>query len=294
MKLSDMIDSSELLRDAEFQDLGYSHDPGYLMLTFCDNIYYLNKVLANSSVSAIITNPCLVDKVPEQYGLVVSNDPRNTFFDVYVRLLSMGCFHFCQETGMGENCKIAKSALISPNTFIGDNVIIGENVVIHDNVIIGDGTRIESGAVVGAQGILYVFLKDRIKFVEQVGGVVLGKEVTLLANSVVARSIFPNAPTRIDDYALVGISSNIGHDSHIGESSRILGNCVVAKSAKVGKMVAMGTSSVIRENITIGDYARVQAGSIVVEDVGENMRVSGNFAMDHNKHMRNFFKAKKE
>lgn len=66
------------------------------------------------------------------------------------------------------------------------------------------------------------------------------------------------------------------------------GNCLVGGSAKLGENVILGPSVTIKGGIKIGANSRVRIGSVVVQNYPENSDISGNFAYEHIKNIRNF------
>ena len=292
MRLSDYFTKEDIYRDGIFVDLGYASSDGENLLTFCDNIYYFQEAKKNINISAvIIKKEMLKDIDVSNISISFAKDPRDKFFQIYEDLRDKNLFKNSFKYGIAKSATIAKSAIISKNSYIGENTVIEDNVVIKDNVYIGDNCYIDVGTIIGSDGILYRYDKDNnTKFIKHAGSVKIGNNVTLLANSVVVKSLFVNMPTTIEDYSIIGISSTIGHEAYIGSNVKVLGNCVVAKNAKIGNNSTIGSSSVIRENITIGKNADIKAGSIVVKDVAENSSVSGNFAIEHRQHIKEFFK----
>jgi carbonic anhydrase/acetyltransferase-like protein (isoleucine patch superfamily) len=100
--------------------------------------------------------------------------------------------------------------------------------------------------------------------------------------------------TVIGDNTIIGISSNIGHDVQIGKNCSISSNCVIARKAKLENGVWVGPSSTIREHVNIGPNSQIKLGSVVIEDVKASESVSGNFALNHPIHLRNYLKKKRD
>ncbi len=292
MQLSDFFSAQEIYQDGEFQDLGYSNHSGHKILSFCDNIYYLTNALQNLNITSLIITTNMVDELPPTTkGVVISENPRQSFFKLYNYMREKNLFVYDLKYGIEESATIAKSAIISQKSYIGKNTIINENVVIKDNVFIGENCFIDIGVIIGNEGVLYMYDKyGNTQFLKHAGVVKINNKVTLLANSVVVKSVFPNMPTIVDSYSIIGIATTIGHEAKVSNNCKILGNCIVAKNVTIGANTLVGSSSVIRENISLGKNVDVKSGSIVVKDVKEGDKVSGNFAYTHSKRVRNFIK----
>jgi UDP-3-O-[3-hydroxymyristoyl] glucosamine N-acyltransferase len=283
-RLADYFSRSEVRADGAFNDLGHADSPVAGTLAYCESIHYVDIANGNPNVSCVITTPALVDKVAAGKGMVVVERPRVAFYNVHEAL---------NPARAGPEAQIHASAIVSPSATIGRGVVISERAVVRGNVSIGDNCFIDAGAVLGAEGILYLRYGEENRRILHRGGVQIGRSVTVLANSVVVRGIFPGQPTLIEDHALVGVSSVIGHEARLGRNSVVSGNCVIARGASVGAEAWIGTSSMVREYVRIGDRASVKAGSIVVTDVADGAEVSGNFATNHNRRMMQYLKDRK-
>lgn len=291
MKLSDFFNENDIIQDGEFLDLSYADAKGKKILTFCDNLFYLNKALKNSDVSAVIIENTLKAHLKETTkAFSISSNPRNSFFDVYAHLRDNKLFPKNFNYGIESSAKIASSAIISQKCYIGKNCVISDGVIIKDDVFIGDNCFIDSGAILGNEGILYKKVEGDNLFIKHAGIVIIEENVTILANAVIVKSIFTNMPTKVGAYSIIGIATTIGHEATIGRNCRILGNCVIAKNVNISHNTIVGSNSIIRENISIGENCDVKAGSVVVKHMKDNEEVSGNFAFDHKKNTINYLK----
>lgn len=292
MKLGDYFNNGLLFREGVFDTLGHAacRQPG--VLVYCESIQYVRMANANANVTCVITSEQLAGYVDAEKGLAVEPEPRFSFYMLHRRLLEAGMGAHQVEGGIGEGCEIHQTARISDRCRIGRGVTIKENVVICDGVTIGDNVFIDIGAIIGSEGILYVSNNGRNETVRHGGGVVIGEGATLLGNAVVVKSVHPSQLTVVGDHSIVGIASNIGHDAVLGKNCVVSGNCVIARGASLGDGAYVGTSSMIREYVHLGEKAQVKAGSIVVESVRPGEAVSGNFAIRHGRHLRQFAREK--
>lgn len=295
MLLSDFFQKENIFQDIEFQDLGYSQHHGTKILTFCDNIHYLEKSLSNTNVVAIIIKKEMLKNIKEiLIGIIIHDKPRDIFFELYNHMRDNNLFIKNLKYSIDKSAKISNSAIVSKKCSIGKNCVISENVIIKDDVFIADNCFIDCGVIIGNEGILYNYDENGdTKFIKHAGIVTIGQNVTLLANSVIVKSVFSNMPTNISNNSIIGISTTIGHEANLAHNTKILGNCVIAKNVQIGANTIVGSSSVIRENTIIGSGVDIKAGSIVVKNVDNDFCVSGNFALDHRLNIKDYFKKKR-
>ena len=295
MQLKNYFSNNLIHRNASFKELSYASGSGEYLLTFCDSIKYLNIALKNKNIVAIIIKKKLLSYVYDKnlsLGIALDDNPRKKFFKIYNELQSSNLFKNNFKKGIAKDAIVSNNAIVSANSYIGENSVISDNVVIKDGVFIGDNCFIDSGVILGNDGMLWIKNNEnKLTHIRHCGIVKIGSNVSILANAIVVKSIFQNMPTIIDDYSIIGISTTIGHEAVIGKNCIISGNCVVAKNVNIGKNSVIGSMSFIRENITIGNNADVKAGSIVVKNIVNNEIVSGNFALNHNKNIKNYLKS---
>lgn len=284
-RLSDHFSTAEVLRDGSFAYLDEAGTTQPDSLVFCQNLAFLETANANSNVAAVITTPELAAEA-RAAGVVVSTNPRLAFFRLYRQFVAAGVAYPPMKFGLGKGCDIHPSAVVSPRTRIGDHVTIAANAVIEDFVEIGDNTYIGANAVIGAEGMMTVWEEDGSPLVvKHAGGVVIGRDVVILAGAVIAKSLYRSF-TSIGDYCQIGILANIGHGVRVGERCVISGNCVVTGRTTLGERVWMGVSASIAPGLHIGADVQIKMGSIVVHDVLPGQVVSGNFALPHNVNMK--------
>lgn len=283
-RLSDYFSPEELRREGHFTDLGHADSSAPGTLAYCDSVHYLEMANANSNVSCILATPELAMKAAAGKGVVAHASPRNAFYRLHERL--------DQASRQGETL-IHPSAIVSPKARVGRGVVISERAVVRDDVEVGDGSFIDAGAIIGAEGLLYLREGGNNLRIRHRGAVSIGSHAVILANAVVVRAIHPGQPTVIGDNAIVGIASTIGHEAILERNCVISGNCVIARRARIGEGAWIGTSATVREYVRIGARASVKAGSVVIEDVPEGAEVSGNFAVPHGRRLLQYLRDKK-
>jgi UDP-3-O-[3-hydroxymyristoyl] glucosamine N-acyltransferase len=176
-----------------------------------------------------------------------------------------------------------------PNTMIGTNVEIGAgtiiypNVTIYDNVTIGQDCVIDAGAVIGAEGFSIHYEDGKWVDMKNVGGVKIGDNVKIGANTCIDRASLENAYTIIEKFVKIDNLCHVAHNVVIGEGSVLCPQVCVGGSTVIGQGVWLGIGAILREHITVDDFAFVCMGSVVTGDVESGTRVAGYYAMNSNR-----------
>lgn len=288
MKLSEIIkgiDSVSLKRDGEFEYLKLiSVKTESEALTFIEDEKYLGYI--NESISCIVCNKKLYDKIPERIGVVISENPKIDFFKIHNKLIKEEMkTNDRHETVIGDMCSISEKAIISNyNVKIGNNVVIEENVIIRDNVEIGDNSIIRAGSIIGGEGFEFIKIgQESILQVVHGGGVKIGKYVEIQYNAHVDKAVFQGDCTAINNHTKVDNNTHIGHGVKIGKRCLIASSVSVSGSTIIGDDCWIGAGAIVSNNLTIGKDSRINIGSVVTKDVKEEESVSGNFAINHSK-----------
>jgi len=287
-QLSEWFAPSQVYRDGSFATLGGNRTRAEATLAYADSPAYTKPLAANPKITALITRKELAERLPATLGVIVADDPRTTFYELHQRFVAATGYWNDFMPSRGEGCHIHPSALIDPATQIGDGVYIGPSVIIGACTVIESDVRIESGVTLGAEGILYLKGEGGISRLPHGGGVIIRKGATLLANAVVARSVHDSLSTEVGERSIVGIASCIGHEAFIGSDCVVSNNCVIARNAVMEAGAFVGTNAFVRENLTLGANSRVMAGSVVVSSVAAGKTVSGNFAISHEKRLKEY------
>jgi acetyltransferase-like isoleucine patch superfamily enzyme len=153
-----------------------------------------------------------------------------------------------QSVTHGSNIKIGKGCLIEDYSHIGNNCVIGEQCRIHRNVYIDNNVFIGNRVKIQNNNSIYegVTLED---------GVFIGTNVTFI-NDRYPRAILRNG-------------------NQVGRDDWTMGKIHVCYGASIGagSVIMCGKD---RKELTIGKWAMVAAGSVVLEDVPDGAMVAGN------------------
>ena len=149
---------------------------------------------------------------------------------------------------VGKDVKRGDNLLLEDGSFIDDGAEIGDNCRIHRNVYIGKNVKIGNNVKIQNNNSIYegVTLED---------GVFIGTNVSFI-NDRYPRSI-------------------LREGKQVGPGDWEMGKTHVCYGASIGagSVIMCGTN---KKNLTIGKWAMVAAGSVVMEDVPDGAMVAGN------------------
>jgi UDP-3-O-[3-hydroxymyristoyl] glucosamine N-acyltransferase len=262
-------------------------------LTFAGSAEYLASCVARPEVVAVLTTREVFDAhtragaAPRTVGIALTPRPREDFFRFHNWLAANTDFYRRpNESRRGSNCRIGRLASIDEhNVILGDNVVVEDLVRIGPNTTIGDDTVIGAGTVVGSDGFQVLALPSgELLKVTHVGGVTLGARVELMSNCAVARHIF-NDDTTIGDECKFDNLVHVAHAVKMGRRCRFAANAMLCGSVQLGDDVWVGPSVTISSEIIVGDGANLSIGAVVTKNVPPKARVTGNFAIPHDRFM---------
>lgn len=175
---------------------------------------------------------------------------------------------------IGEHCVIGDGCEIGANTVIGDHCVLGRdcllraNVTLYHDVVLGDRVQIHSGAVIGADGFGFAPDKGRWHKIAQLGGVRIGNDVDIGANTCVDRGAL--ADTVIEDNVILDNLIQIGHNVRLGEGSAMAANVGVAGSTTIGKHCTVSGGAGIAGHLTLADGVHVAAMTTISKSITES------------------------
>lgn len=183
------------------------------------------------------------------------------------------------------SASIGANAVVAPGAVIGENVVIGANCYVGDNTVIGDNTRLwanvsiyhgvvigrnclfQSGAVIGSDGFGYAPQGRQWVKIPQLGGVVIGDNVEVGANTAIDRGAIED--TVIANGVIIDNLCHIAHNVQIGENTALAGGAMVAGSAKIGANCAMGGMAGVSGHLSVADNVVLTAKAMVIKSVDQ-------------------------
>ena len=174
---------------------------------------------------------------------------------------------------------IGPQVVIEANVILADNVVIGAGTVLQDEVIVGENTRIAEnvtichgveigknvvihpGVVIGADGFGIVNDKGKWIKIPQIGGVKIGDNVEIGANTTVDRGAIEDTVigdgVKLDNQIQVGHNVIIGNNTVIAGCSGIAGSTIIGENCIIGGGVGIGGHIEIADNVIITGMSMV-------------------------------------
>ncbi len=177
---------------------------------------------------------------------------------------------------IGARSRIEAGATIGPGCVIGPDCVVGQGseliarVTLVTRVTLGKRVRIHAGAVLGADGFGLAMEGGRWLKVPQLGGVRIGDDCEIGANTTIDRGALDD--TVLEDDVRLDNQIQIGHNVHIGAHTAMAGCSAVAGSARIGRYCLIGGGAGILGHLELCDRVIVTAMSLVtssIHDPGE-------------------------
>lgn len=192
---------------------------------------------------------------------------------------------------------IDPSAEIAQGVFIGDNVEIGAgvkihagstlmaysqvgegseifpNVVLYPKVKIGKYCRLHAGAIIGADGFGYKFHQGIHHKIWHMGGVEIGNQVEIGANSCIDGGAF--VPTRVGEGSKIDNQVQVGHNCQLGRGVILCGQVALGGSAILEDYCMLGGAVGIGPDVKLGMGSQVAASAKVNRDWPAGSKLGG-------------------
>lgn len=212
-----------------------------------------------------------------------------------------------RHAGVHPSAIVDKTARIAASASIGPLVVIGADTVIEDNVCVQAGTVIGASCSLGADTVIYprVTLYDHVHIgargiihagvvlgadgfgfapnpaqekgawgkIAQLGGVVIGNDVEIGANTTIDRGALEN--TEIGHGVKLDNQIMIGHNCKIGNHTAMAACVGVAGSTTIGARCIIGGASMFSGHITVADDVQVSGGTAITSDINQASRMTG-------------------
>ncbi len=274
---------------------------------FVANVRYRG-ALASSQAGCVIVGPALRDDVVTRPSAIVTPDPYLYFARLTqwwaarsaaprvagvhpsavvahgVSLAADACVG--PQAVIEAGALIGAGAVIGAHCFVGAGVVIGASTRLAPRVTLMPGTRLgercilHSGVVIGADGFGFAPTQGRWEKIEQLGGVCVGDDVEIGANTCIDRGALDD--TVIGHGVKLDNLIQVGHNVQIGDHSAMAGCVGIAGSARIGQGCTVGGGAIVLGHLELADGVHISAASVVMRSIRQPGQYSGVFPLDDN------------
>jgi len=174
---------------------------------------------------------------------------------------------------VGARARIGAGAIVGPGCVIGEDCVVGPGcrlvarVTLVRRVRLGHRVLVHPGAVLGADGFGLAMDGGRWIKVPQQGGVRVGDDCEIGANTTIDRGAIED--TVLEEDVRLDNQIQVGHNVRIGAHTAMAGCVAIAGSAVIGRYCLVGGGAGIVGHITICDRVVIQAMSLVTRSIDE-------------------------
>lgn len=172
---------------------------------------------------------------------------------------------------IGARSRIAAGARIGPGCVIGDDCVVGADcelvarVTLVTRVRLGERVLIHPGAVLGADGFGIAMDHGHWIKVPQLGGVVVGDDCEIGANTTIDRGALED--TVLEEDVRLDNQIQIAHNVRIGAHTAMAGCSAVAGSAKIGRHCLIGGGAGVLGHLEVCDRVVITSMSLVTHSI---------------------------
>jgi UDP-3-O-[3-hydroxymyristoyl] glucosamine N-acyltransferase len=276
-------------------------------IAFLSNPRYQPQLLA-SQAACVIVGPAMRDAAATRGATIVCSDPYLAFakltqwWAAQSRSAPQAGVHpsavvdeaafIDPSASIGPLAYISRGARVGPGAVVGAQCHLGEGAELgagswlKPRVVLGDACRIgqrgivHSGVVIGADGFGFAPDAGRWEKIEQLGGVSIGDDVEIGANTCIDRGALDD--TVLEDGVKLDNLVQIGHNVRVGAHSAFAGCVGVAGSARIGRHCTAGGGAIILGHLELVDHVHISAATVVTRSIRKPGQYSGVFPFDDN------------
>ena len=246
--------------------------------------------LAATKAGCVIVAPALRDEAAARGAAIVTPDPYlyyarlSQWWVEQVRPAAPGGIHTSAvvdaSAAIDPSASIGPLASIGAGASVGAHTRIGARVVMADGCHIGERCIVHPGAVIGADGFGFAPNQGRWEKIEQLGGVRIGNDVEIGANTCIDRGAIED--TVIEDGVKLDNLVQIGHNVRVGAHTAMAGCVGVAGSARIGAHCTLGGGAIVLGHLELVDHVHVSAATTITRSILKPGLYSGVFPFDDN------------
>ncbi len=188
---------------------------------------------------------------------------------------------------IGDGAVIEDGVVLGPHCVIGDDCIVGAQsrlvarVTLVTRVTLGERVLVHPGAVIGSDGFGLAFDTDHWIKLPQLGGVRIGDDCEIGANTTIDRGALDD--TVLEEDVRLDNQIQIAHNVHVGAHTAMAGCAAVAGSAKIGRYCMIGGNAGVLGHLELADRVTITAKSLVTHSIREPGEYSSGVPLQENR-----------
>jgi UDP-3-O-[3-hydroxymyristoyl] glucosamine N-acyltransferase len=185
---------------------------------------------------------------------------------------------------VGAGCSIGAGAYLGNGVEVGEDSMLYPNVTVYHGCTLGKRSIVHAGVVIGADGFGIAMDEGRWLKVPQIGGVRIGDDVEIGANTTIDRGAMDD--TIIEDGVKLDNQIQVAHNVRIGAHTAIAACAGIAGSAQIGRFCRIGGASGIAGHLTIADNVEISAHTLITKSINEAGTYTGAYPFENNRDWR--------
>ncbi|MCP1374312.1 UDP-3-O-(3-hydroxymyristoyl)glucosamine N-acyltransferase [Dyella lutea] len=280
---------------------------GPSQLTFLSNSKYAGQ-LAGTRAGVVVLREADLAQCPG--AALIARDP----YVAYATIAALFEHLPAAPAGIHPSAVVASTARVSPSASIGpcsvveadavieDGVVLGPHCVIGEGCVVGAQSRlvarvtlvtrvtlgkrvlVHPGAVIGSDGFGLAFDRDHWIKLPQLGGVRIGDDCEIGANTTIDRGALDD--TVLEEDVRLDNQIQIAHNVTIGAHTALAGCAAVAGSAKIGRYCMIGGNAGVLGHLELADRVTITAKSLVTHSIREPGEYSSGTPLQENRQWR--------
>ena len=183
------------------------------------------------------------------------------------------------DASIGPQAVVEEGAVVGPRALVGPGCVVMRGarlgpdsrlvarVTLYPGVTLGSRCTVHAGAVIGADGFGFAPDRDGYVRVPQVGGVRIGDDVDIGANTTIDRGAIED--TVVEDGVKLDNLVQVGHNVRIGAHTVVAGCVGISGSTVIGKRCMLGGAVGLAGHLELGDDVVVSGYSLVTRSLKE-------------------------
>jgi UDP-3-O-[3-hydroxymyristoyl] glucosamine N-acyltransferase len=194
--------------------------------------------------------------------------------------------HVVIEAGavIGERVVVGAGCVVGARSQVGEDTVIRPRATLAHDVTVGKRCHILSGAVIGSDGFGFAIENGVWHRISQLGGVVLGDDVEVGANTTIDRGALDS--TVIGNGVKLDNLIQIGHNVSIGDNSAMAAMVGIAGSTRIGRHCVFGGATAVGGHLEITDGVQATGMTMITGNIDKPGVYSSGTGSDTNRQWR--------